>query len=275
MPTAIKRFVAVERVHVYLIKSLWYTFDNAALQHLVPIISKLPNLRKCYVSDDDSHRIKGCCYNIRYGHRYDTGSLDVYEPNSDVKFAGLIHSVCRAFKRGILCENVEFDGLINDQDLEFGQLECAWKNIPKIDSYRDDVPCQTCEMICNSFPPLQVLGFDFEDIPCISYENRTNIVKYRDEDKAEELLTKALLSAIQISSLYPVKTPMPDLGTARYYAINYEDYEIRRMWRLVDKGAIASDPSIRQYLVTKENCCNNFYGHKRIFSIRRSIHKPV
>ena len=97
MPAAIERFVGVESVHVYLIKTPSYTFDNAALQHLVPFISKLPKLRRCYVSDDDSVPIIGCRYNIRYGHRYESESSR--EPTiSDVKFVGLIHSVCRAFK---------------------------------------------------------------------------------------------------------------------------------------------------------------------------------
>ena len=127
-------------------------------------------------------------------------------------------------------------------------------------------------MICNSFPPLQVLEFDLEHIPCVTYENRINIVKYRDKDKAEDLLTKALLSAIHGSTRSLVKTPLPELATARYCAIDCEDYEIPKMWSLVDKGASVSDPSIRQYLMKRGDYYNNFYGQKPLFSIKAFKH---
>ena len=84
---------------------------------------------------------------IRWGHTYDLGDTDAYGPNSNEKLAGLIESVCRAYRTGNLSAEVQFNGLINFQDASyFPESDCVWKDVPKIHSYRDDVTCQICDI---------------------------------------------------------------------------------------------------------------------------------
>ena len=157
---------------------------------------------------------------MTYGSENENG----YEPDSDERFLGLIRSVCRAYRAGELSENVKIIGLITCQDMNIDD-HCKWKNISH-PHYRDDVSCQTCDMICASIPPLQVLEFDNFCTPCIKCENRVRIVQFRDELGFKQNLTKALLSQLLEKCGTPVFCP-PDFATSSH-ALFYEEYQFER-----------------------------------------------
>ena len=168
-PAAIKRFSSVERVYIHVIRKIEngiadFHLDVVALKNAVPFLSNLPNLKQCILVS---------CYNDSIVEHYDISREEVYDhPQSTVKWRDFMVSVCQAYKTGKLSEEVDFYNLLPNNNV--GVNGCAWKDIPKLDSYRDDV-CQVCDMLCNSLPPLQVLDFDEEFIPCISYSNMARL----------------------------------------------------------------------------------------------------
>lgn len=270
-PNVVERFSSVKEVYIYLIKDVTdddqedqFELDEDALKTAVPFISRLPKLNWCYIGQDKRYVMNS---EIRWGYEYNRygDAIDSYEQNSNEKFACLIHSVCRAYRTGIISEDVKFYGLINHQDFVFIQF-CTWKYIPTISCYRNDVACQTCDAICSSFPLSQVLQFTDGDTPCIKCKNRINIVRFRDEERLEYHLTKALFSEVQSMRTAPVMCP-PAFATTGYKAIYYDEEQYERMCLFILNGANAKDPEILNFLVEGGAMDYMFLGCKRIITL--------
>ena len=147
---------------------------------------------------------------------------------------------------------------------------CFWKHIPKVDSYRDDVPCQICDMICTSFPPPQVLELDDERVPCIKFKNIVKIIKHRDYEQSQSVMTNAIISILQDESGFSLMCP-PDYTTRTCFAVDYNERDFEKIHCFIRNGANPKDPATLKALLDKKSICNSphqaFLGEKRILEL--------
>ena len=131
---------------------------------------------------------------------------------------------------------------------------CAWKNLPKLNSYRDDV-CQVCDMLCNSLPPLQLLESNDEFIPCISYSNMARIVRFRDEEKCQSTMTAAIVNEIGINWDCENNRLMcpPDYVTRECSAMVMYDHHFDRLECLIANGGNLNDTTVISRLLDKQS----------------------
>ncbi|KAL7544304.1 hypothetical protein ACHAWF_007689 [Thalassiosira exigua] len=267
-PAAARRFGNVTRVCIYLISELKngiaeYHLDYAAMKNVVPFLSNLPKLKHCslgrlrYRYDKSSH----------FGDHYDVDIEGKYdEPESNRKWAELIQSVCRAYKTGEISKHVSFEGLLPVMNV--GPDCCMWRNKPiKIDSYRDDVPCQMCDMLVASFPPLQVLDMCPEMTPCIEFKNIAKIVRYREEGRSKSTMTKGIVKVLEYADCTQVMCP-PDYVSRTGEAALFYDHHFEWIACLVENGADPKDSSIVEYLLSdrpqRQRC---FVGRKLMIEL--------
>ncbi|KAL7553915.1 hypothetical protein ACHAWF_017266 [Thalassiosira exigua] len=246
--TVVERFGAVEEVYVYLLRKLndrnhKIHLDSAALKHAAPFLSGLPNLSRGFLGGEYKEhwleKYDGPTYTARYRSFYEC-EKDYGDPNANVKYATMIHSFCKEYRMGKLSADVEIEGLIPipiEYDSELDRwTECAFKRLRKVDYYRSDVACQTCDMICMSFPPSKLLALSVDDVPCISAENRVVIARLRDEANFEQNSTLALLNLIRDHH-----------SVTGAHALAYEKWEYNMMACLTSNGANINDPRIHAY----------------------------
>ena len=146
---------------------------------------------------------------------------------------------------------------------------CAWKNLPKINSYRDDV-CQVCDMLCNSLPPLQLLESNDEFIPCISYSNMAKIIRFRDEEKCQSTMTAAIVN--EIDNNWDCETDClmcpPDYVTRECSAMQMYDYHFERLECLIANGGNPNDSTVINRLLDKQRYSSeHFLGRRRIVEL--------
>ena len=256
-PPAVGRFRSVTHVFVYLIRELEhgvadFHLDYAAMKNVVPFLSGLPKLEHCDLG-------RRHCYDLCRESQYD-------EPDSNRKWAELIQVVCTAYRTGRLSKDVEFYGLMSDSHPS--PSGCAWQQIPKIDSYRDDVPCQICDMVCTSFPPLQVLGMCDEMLPCIEFKNIAKIIRYRDEEEARRNMTGGVVKVLDSGVCTGVMCP-PDYVTRKGSAALFYDYHFDRIKHLIANGADPKHPSIVDFLLdrTPHWDSRTFVGRRRLIDL--------
>ena len=267
-PEAIKRFSSVERVDVYVVRKIEhgitdFHLDVVAMQNAVTFLSNLPNLKWCNLTDDSTSSDR----QREWIDHYDVSREELYDhPQSKAKWRDFIASVCKAYRTGKLSDQVEFDGLISYNG---GVDGCAWKNIPKINSYRDDV-CQICDMLCNSLPPLQLLESNDEFIPCISYSNMAKIIRFRDEEKCQSTMTAAIVN--EIDNNWDCETDClmcpPDYVTRECSAMQMYDYHFERLECLIANGGNPNDSTVINRLLDKQRYSSeHFLGRRRIVEL--------
>ncbi|KAL9184325.1 hypothetical protein ACHAXT_002411 [Thalassiosira profunda] len=257
-PAVVARFTGVEKVDVYAImdadpedRNSRFHVDWVALQSITPFLSRLPKLARCYIGTLD-----GIVFDANRG-------IDFGAPDADVRWAGLIQSVCKAYQMSDLSDDVQFEGLIP----WCGDI-CPWKQTPCIESYRDDVPCQICDMICNSLPTREILRL--EDSICIEFENVVKIAICRDGKKAVSTMTTAICDAFDGNiSYHPVLCP-PDYASTKRYAIGAE-IPFDKIEYLISNGGNPRDWSVRNKLLSKHEYRHGldcFLGDKLVITMQ-------
>ena len=259
LPAAIERFSSVESVKIYVIRELVhgiadFHLDVFAMEMIVPFLSRLPSLQLCRLEGKRTGAVRReyITYEVDNEHLYD-------HPHPDAKWAQLITTVCRAYKTGKISENVSFDGLILNTGIED---HCAWKDVPKLDEYRDDVKCQVCDMICSSFPPKEVLGMTYEFIPCVTFENMAKIVRFRDEENSKSIMTAAIISELENVDGQAYMCP-PDYCTNTCFAMTFHDNHFERLECFISNGGDPNDAAVFDELLEKRPC-DTFVGNRKI-----------
>ena len=264
----IERFVRVKDVFVYLFHEslhaddghLIYRFENDAATHAAWFLSNIPNLQWAFLGGEDNwHRNM-----VRHGVVYDVNEDVMMHPASFRQYVSMIKAFCDAYRQGDISDTVDIEGLL---PIQGPKGRCAWKRkAPQLSppQWRTDVACQTCDMICMSYPPAKVLMLTDMEVPCIEMENRMAISKQRDEKNFEKNLTDALVTVVE-SSLHDTMMLPPKYDT-KGLALSYRGYQYAMMENLIELGANIKDPRIFQAIMqdVNDSPCTIFRDSKRI-----------
>ena len=191
--------------------------------------------------------------------------------------AQLIERVCQAYADGDLSETVTFEGLLPNQH---SGCSCCWRNMPKLSSYREDVRCQVCDMICMTLPPVQIMQLhNVEEFnpgskaPYISRENRFRIARLRDRKNFQSNLVACLARYLKKVEHRSVMCP-PDY-MQEGSALSYSKVVYAECQYLTSKGANMKAPKFREalieYEVEPEDDCVQSINNKRIIFLETYI----
>jgi len=208
---------------------------------------------------------------VRHGLTYDFNRENSYDqPKSNEKFAGLIQSVCKAYRTCTLSAEVKIEGLLPIPEYPYEPGGCPWRHIPKISCCRGDVTCQICDMVCMSYPPAQVLTLTDVEMPCIKLGDRVIIAQFRDELRFQQNLTKGLIPVLRSGGYERVMCPPEFLTTS--HALCYDEYQYEMIECFVSKGADVKDPEIYNFFMKEDKemdiCHDAFLGCKRILTLK-------
>ncbi|KAL7473507.1 hypothetical protein ACHAXS_013943 [Conticribra weissflogii] len=214
--------------------------DVETIENFIPFISRFPKLSVCFVgglsTDPDF------TYSLHGDQRFDV-------PDHHVQLAKLIESVCQGYLAGDISMDVTLHGVVGYH----GRRGCYWRSqLQEISSYRNDVFCQICDMICTCFPPPQVMNFCDSQIPCISKENRFQIAKFRDLKRYKLHATNVLLW--QLGCSYGAQLMhLPASPEKKLWVYHYLDNVIEDIRWLIEMGADCKDPRMRQKILERNN----------------------
>ena len=239
-PSAIERFSSVEKVFIRIIDDIIdrvphgpkYHLDCAALEHAASFLSGLPKLKWCFIGGPNYKDY------VTYDASSDAVEAGIYDqPDANEIYAQFIQSICKAYRLGGLSEDVEIEGLIpifSDCDC-FPPGRCQWRNLPPISCSRSDVPCQLCDLISMSLPPVQLLTGP-PQLVCIEFKNRVRIARFRDEQKLKQNLTEAMLTSMAVHGGYK-KVMCPPSFTTPGVSPMYDDWIYNMIEAYTSNGA--------------------------------------